>query len=95
MRDIVVKAFDRETEVLQKRRADLDEGARLLLAQETSDGRSVPCNTLGGSANKVRGVTLLTRSSGSVRVERAIEPARSEHKPSHRRLTLSVGDSPA
>ena len=35
MRDIVVKAFDRETEVLQKRRADLDEGARLLLAQET------------------------------------------------------------
>jgi hypothetical protein len=94
VRDIVVKAFDRATEVLQKRRADLDEGARLLLAQETVTADQFPA-TLGGSANKVRGVTLLTRSSGSVRVERAIEPARSEHKPSHRRLTLSVGDSPA
>ena len=51
VRDIVVKAFDRATEVLRKRRADLDEGARLLLVQD-SDGRSVPCNTLGGSATK-------------------------------------------
>ena len=35
VRDIVVKAFDRATEVLQTRQTDLDEGARLLLAQET------------------------------------------------------------
>jgi cell division protease FtsH len=35
VRDIVVKALDRATEVLQTRQTDLDEGARLLLAQET------------------------------------------------------------
>ena len=42
VRDIVVKAFDRATEVLQKRRADLDEGARLLLAQETVTADQFP-----------------------------------------------------
>ena len=35
VRDIVAKAFDRASEVVRARRADLDEGARLLLAQET------------------------------------------------------------
>jgi cell division protease FtsH len=35
VRDIVATALDRATKVLQARRADLDEGARLLLAQET------------------------------------------------------------
>ena len=42
VRDIVVKAFDRATEVLRKRRADLDEGARLLLAQETVTADQFP-----------------------------------------------------
>ena len=42
VRDIVVKAFDRATEVLQKRRADLDEGARLLLVQETVTADQFP-----------------------------------------------------
>ena len=35
VRDIVTKAFERATEVLRIRRSDLDEGARLLLVQET------------------------------------------------------------
>src|SRR5262245_19589500 len=35
VREILVKAFDRATEVLHARRADLDDGAKLLLAQET------------------------------------------------------------
>jgi cell division protease FtsH len=34
VRDVVVKAFDRAIEVLRTRRANLDEGARLLLAQK-------------------------------------------------------------
>ena len=42
VREIVVKAFDRATEVLQARRADLDEGARLLLAQETVTADQFP-----------------------------------------------------
>ena len=42
VRDIVVKAFDRATEVLRERRADLDEGARLLLAQETVTADQFP-----------------------------------------------------
>jgi cell division protease FtsH len=42
VRDIVAKAFDRATEVLRKRRADLDEGARLLLAQETVTADQFP-----------------------------------------------------
>jgi cell division protease FtsH len=42
VRDIVAKAFDRATEVLRERRADLDEGARLLLAQETVTADQFP-----------------------------------------------------
>jgi cell division protease FtsH len=34
-RDIVARSFDRATEILKARRGDLDEGAKLLLAQET------------------------------------------------------------
>ena len=37
-----MKAFDRATEVLRARRADLDEGARLLLAQETLTADQFP-----------------------------------------------------
>jgi cell division protease FtsH len=42
VRDILAKALDRATEVLQARRADLDEGARLLLAQETMTADQFP-----------------------------------------------------
>src|SRR5262249_8768847 len=42
VRDIVARAFDRATEVLRARRADLDEGARLLLAQETVTADQFP-----------------------------------------------------
>jgi len=42
VREIVVKAFDRATEVLRARRADLDEGARLLLARETVTADQFP-----------------------------------------------------
>jgi ATP-dependent Zn protease len=42
VRDIVTKAFDRATEVLRARRADLDDGSRLLLAQETVTADQFP-----------------------------------------------------
>ena len=42
VRDILEKAFDRATEVLRTRRGDLDEGARLLLAQETITAEQFP-----------------------------------------------------
>jgi cell division protease FtsH len=42
VRDIVVKAFDRATEVLRARRADLDEGAHLLLQRETVTADQFP-----------------------------------------------------
>jgi cell division protease FtsH len=42
VRDIVTKALDGATKVLQVRRADLDEGARLLLAQETVTADQFP-----------------------------------------------------
>ena len=42
VRDIVAKAFDQATKVLRERRADLDEGARLLLAQETVTADQFP-----------------------------------------------------
>jgi hypothetical protein len=42
LRDIVVKAFDRATEVLRARRADLDEGAHLLLQHETVTADQFP-----------------------------------------------------
>jgi len=51
VRDIVAKALDGATKVLRTRRADLDEGARLLLAQETVTAdqfpaiRSIPPDT--------------------------------------------------
>jgi hypothetical protein len=42
VRDIVAKAFDQATEVLRERRADLEEGARLCLAQETVTADQFP-----------------------------------------------------
>ena len=42
VRDIVERAFDRATEVLRTRRSDLDEGARLLLEQETVTAEQFP-----------------------------------------------------
>ena len=42
VRDIVAKAFERATEVLRARRSDLDDGARLLLAQETVTADQFP-----------------------------------------------------
>ena len=52
VRDIVTKAFDRATEVLQARRADLDDGARLLLAQETVTADQFPAIRSVGSRTK-------------------------------------------
>ena len=52
VRDIAVKAFDRATEVLRKRRADLDEGARLLLAQETVTADQFPAIRSAGPQTK-------------------------------------------
>ena len=42
VRDIVAKALDGATKVLRTRRADLDQGARLLLAQETVTADQFP-----------------------------------------------------
>ena len=42
MRDLVAKGFGRATDILRTRRADLDEGARLLLAQETVTADQFP-----------------------------------------------------
>jgi cell division protease FtsH len=42
VRDLVTKAFGRATDILGSRRADLDEGARLLLAQETLTADQFP-----------------------------------------------------
>ena len=56
VRDIVVKAFDRATEVLRARRADLDEGARLLLAQETVTADQFPAIRSAGQQAKPREV---------------------------------------
>ncbi len=52
VREIVVKALDRATEVLQARRADLDEGARLLLAQETVTADQFPAIRSAGPPTK-------------------------------------------
>jgi ATP-dependent Zn protease len=55
VREIVVKPFHRATEMLRAPRANLAEGARLLLAQETGDRRSIPCDPLDrceGSAGR-------------------------------------------
>ena len=42
VRDLVAKAFGRAIDILGSRRADLDEGARLLLAQETLTADQFP-----------------------------------------------------
>ncbi len=42
MRDLVAKAFGRATDILRSRRANLEEGARLLLAQETLTADQFP-----------------------------------------------------
>jgi len=52
VRDIVAKAFERATEVLQARRANIDEGARLLLAQETVTADQFPAIRSAGPETK-------------------------------------------
>ncbi len=52
VRDIVAKAFDHATKVLQARRADLDEGAQLLLAQETVTADQFPAIRPAGPQTK-------------------------------------------
>jgi cell division protease FtsH len=52
VRDIVATALDRATKVLQARRADLDEGARLLLAQETVTADQFPAIRSAGPETK-------------------------------------------
>ena len=42
MRDLVAKAYGRATDILRSRRADLDEGARLLLMHETLTADQFP-----------------------------------------------------
>ena len=42
VRDLVAKGFGRATDILRSRRADLDEGARLLLAKETLTADQFP-----------------------------------------------------
>jgi cell division protease FtsH len=42
VRDIITKAFEQATAILCTRRADLDEGGRLLLAQETLTADQFP-----------------------------------------------------
>jgi cell division protease FtsH len=42
VRDIIAKAFEQATAILRTRRADLDEGSRLLLAQETLTADQFP-----------------------------------------------------
>jgi cell division protease FtsH len=42
VRDIVAKAFEQATAILRTRRTDLDEGGRLLLAQETLTADQFP-----------------------------------------------------
>jgi cell division protease FtsH len=51
-RDIVATALDRATKVLQARRADLDEGARLLLTQETVTADQFPAIRSAGPEKK-------------------------------------------
>jgi cell division protease FtsH len=50
----VVKAFERATEVLRERRTDVDEGARLLLAQETVTADQFPAIRAAGPQIKSR-----------------------------------------
>jgi cell division protease FtsH len=52
VRDIVAKAFERATEVLRARRADLDKGADLLLAQETVTADQFPAIRLASGEAK-------------------------------------------
>ena len=52
VRDIVATALDRATKVLQARRADLDDGARLLLAQETVTADQFPAIRSAGPETK-------------------------------------------
>jgi cell division protease FtsH len=42
VRDIITKAFEQATAILRTRRADLDEGGRLLLAHETLTADQFP-----------------------------------------------------
>jgi cell division protease FtsH len=55
VRDIVAKAFDRATEVLRARRADLDEGAHLLLQHETVTADQFPAISSAGPQLKPPG----------------------------------------
>ncbi len=57
VRDLVAKAFGRATDILRSRRADLDEGARLLLAKETLTADQFPAIRSTAAAGKAGGVT--------------------------------------
>ena len=73
VRDIVVKAFDRATEVLRKRRADLDEGARLLLVQETVTADQFPAiRSAGPQSKSPPRLTFLAQVFGGPSVSRAV-----------------------
>jgi len=65
VREIVVKPFHRATEMLRAPRANLAEGARLLLAQETGDRRSIPCDPLDRCEGSVAALidVAITRSA--------------------------------
>jgi hypothetical protein len=52
VRDIVIKAVDRATDVLRNRRDDLDEGAHLLLTQETVTADQFPAIRSAGPQTK-------------------------------------------
>ena len=49
VRDIISEAFDRATEILHRRRGDLDKGAELLLARETVTAEDFPAIRFGGT----------------------------------------------
>ena len=65
VRDLVGKAFGRATEILSSRRADLDEGARLLLAQETLTADQFPRSAACGRRNRPRDLAASRRRAAT------------------------------
>jgi hypothetical protein len=78
VRDIVVKAFDRATEVLRNRRGDLYKGAHLLLTQETVTADQFPA-ILSQSADKVCRVNFAGFD------HRGIESPQAQTDPAHQK----------
>ena len=52
VRDIIARAFDRATEILRTRHADLDRGVQLLLTQETLTVEDFPAISPAAAAEK-------------------------------------------